>query len=68
MSRTLAGLMLGLGLVTLATGVRAPAQTIVVSGDRIQAVAPTAATPAQPGDVEIDLTRATTSTMPRSPP
>jgi len=86
MSRTLAGLMLGLGLVAFATGAsdaaptatvtgrtliragqvldvrsgaRVPAQTIVVSGDRIQAIAPTAATPAQTGDVEIDLTRAT---------
>lgn len=30
-------------------------QTIVVSGDRITAIAPTSSTPKQPGDTEIDL-------------
>src|SRR5258708_6305485 len=35
------------------------AQTIVVTGDRITAIAPTASTPKQSGDTEIDLTRYT---------
>jgi len=41
------------------TGKEAPAETIVVTGDRITAIAPTAQTPAQPGDQEIDLSHST---------
>jgi imidazolonepropionase-like amidohydrolase len=37
------------------TGKEAADQTIIVSGDRITAIAPTAATPKQTGDREIDL-------------
>src|ERR1700744_2163609 len=41
------------------TGKEAAAQTIIVEGDHIVAIAPTASTPAQPGDREIALTAAT---------
>lgn len=41
------------------TGKRAAAATVVVEGERITAVSATAATPAKPGDTEIDLTRYT---------
>ena len=37
------------------TGQEPANQTIVVTGDRITAISPTASTPAQPGDREIDL-------------
>src|SRR5271169_1558188 len=37
------------------TGNELADQTIVVTGDRITAIAPTASTPKQPGDTEIDL-------------
>jgi len=42
-------------LLDVRTGKTLDAQTIVVSGDRITAVAATSATPAQPGDKVIDL-------------
>jgi imidazolonepropionase-like amidohydrolase len=38
------------------TGKETPNETIVVEGDKISAIAPTAETPAKPGDREIDLT------------
>jgi imidazolonepropionase-like amidohydrolase len=38
------------------TGKEAAAQTIIVEGDHIVAIAPTASTPAKPGDREVDLT------------
>jgi imidazolonepropionase-like amidohydrolase len=38
------------------TGKEATAETIVIEGDRITAIAPTASTPANSGDREIDLT------------
>src|SRR6201995_5439812 len=38
------------------TGKEAAAQTIIVEGDHIVAIAPTASTPAKAGDREIDLT------------
>jgi imidazolonepropionase-like amidohydrolase len=38
------------------TGKETPAETIVVEGDRITAIAPTGATPAAPGDRVVDLT------------
>jgi len=41
------------------TGSEPAAQTIIITGDRITAIAPTASTPKQPGDVEIDLTKYT---------
>jgi imidazolonepropionase-like amidohydrolase len=41
------------------TGTETPGETIIVTGDRISAIAPTAQTPAQAGDREIDLTHAT---------
>ncbi|MBB5340650.1 metal-dependent hydrolase family protein [Tunturiibacter gelidoferens] len=41
------------------TGAEPAAQTIIVTGDRITAIAPTASTPKQPGDIEIDLTKYT---------
>ncbi len=41
------------------TGNETPAQTIVIVGDRIAAITPTPATPAQPGDREIDLSHST---------
>ncbi len=46
-------------LLDVKTGAEPAAQTIVVTGDRITAIAPTATTPAQPGDAVIDLTRYT---------
>jgi imidazolonepropionase-like amidohydrolase len=46
-------------LLDVRTGAERADQTIVVVGDRIVAIAPTAATPLQPGDVEIDLSRYT---------
>jgi imidazolonepropionase-like amidohydrolase len=42
-------------LVNVRTGQEPADQTIVVTGDRIAAIAPTASTPVQPGDREIDL-------------
>jgi imidazolonepropionase-like amidohydrolase len=41
------------------TGAEPAAQTIIVTGDRITAIAPTASTPKQAGDTEIDLTKYT---------
>ncbi len=41
------------------TGKEAPNQTIIVTGDTITAIAPTAQTPAQPGDRELDLSHST---------
>jgi len=38
------------------TGKEAAAETIVVEGDKITGIAPTASTPAKPGDREVDLT------------
>ncbi len=38
------------------TGKETAAETIIITGDKITAVAPTASTPAQAGDREIDLT------------
>jgi len=38
------------------TGKETPNETIVVEGDHIAAIAPTASTPAKPGDREVDLT------------
>jgi imidazolonepropionase-like amidohydrolase len=46
-------------LLDVKTGAEAAAQTIIVTGDRITAIAPTASTPKQAGDTEIDLTRYT---------
>lgn len=42
-------------LLDVKTGKLLDAQTIVVAGDTIQSIAPTASTPAQPGDAVIDL-------------
>ena len=42
-------------VVDVHTGNEPADQTIVVTGDRITAIAPTASTPKQPGDTEIDL-------------
>ena len=42
-------------VLNVRTGGEPADQTIVVTGDRIAAIAPTAETPAQPGDREIDL-------------
>jgi imidazolonepropionase-like amidohydrolase len=42
-------------LLDVKTGKLLDAQTIVVAGDTIQSIAPTASTPAQPGDTVIDL-------------
>jgi imidazolonepropionase-like amidohydrolase len=41
------------------TGKEAPNQTIIVTGDRITAIAATAQTPVEPGDKEIDLSHST---------
>src|SRR5580700_3581554 len=41
------------------TGSEAAGQTIIITGDRITAISPTASTPKQPGDIEIDLTKYT---------
>ena len=46
-------------LVDVHTGAEPAGQTIIVTGDRITAIAPTTSTPAQPGDRELDLTRYT---------
>jgi imidazolonepropionase-like amidohydrolase len=46
-------------LLDVKTGAEPAAQTIIVTGDRITAIAPTASTPKQAGDTEIDLTRYT---------
>jgi imidazolonepropionase-like amidohydrolase len=42
-------------VLNVRTGAEPADQTVVVSGDRISAIAPTESTPAQPGDREIDL-------------
>ncbi len=46
-------------VLNVKTGAEPAAQTIIVTGDRITAIAPTASTPKQPGDTEIDLSRYT---------
>src|SRR5438445_6088871 len=46
-------------LLDVKTGAEPAAQTIIVTGDRITAIAPTAPTPQQSGDTEIDLTKYT---------
>jgi imidazolonepropionase-like amidohydrolase len=46
-------------LLDVKTGAEPAAQTIIVTGDRITAIAPTASTPAQPTDKIIDLTNYT---------
>src|ERR1700723_1417347 len=46
-------------LLDVKTGAEPAAQTVIITGDRITAIAPTASTPKQPGDVEIDLTKYT---------
>jgi imidazolonepropionase-like amidohydrolase len=46
-------------LLDVKSGAEPAAQTIIVTGDRITAIAPTASTPKQSGDTEIDLTRYT---------
>ncbi len=46
-------------LLDVKTGSEATGQTIIITGDRITAIAPTTSTPKQPGDTEIDLTRYT---------
>ena len=46
-------------LLDVKTGAEPADQTIIVTGDRITATAPTASTPKQPGDTEIDLTHYT---------
>jgi imidazolonepropionase-like amidohydrolase len=46
-------------LLDVKTGAEPAAQTIIVTGDRITAIAPTASTPIQSGDTEIDLTKYT---------
>src|ERR1700723_1177648 len=46
-------------LLDVKTGAEPSSQTIIVTGDRITAIAPTASTPKQPGDTEIDLTHYT---------
>ena len=46
-------------ILDVKTGAEPAAQTIIVTGDRITAIAPTASTPKQSGDTEIDLTRYT---------
>src|ERR1700712_4878776 len=46
-------------LLDVKTGAEPAAQTIIVTGDRITAIASTASTPKQAGDTEIDLTRYT---------
>src|SRR5580698_3326644 len=46
-------------ILDVKTGAEPAAQTIVVTGDRITAIAPTASTPAQPSDKVIDLTKYT---------
>jgi imidazolonepropionase-like amidohydrolase len=46
-------------LLDVKTGAEPAAQTIIVTGDRITAIASTASTPKQSGDTEIDLTKYT---------
>jgi imidazolonepropionase-like amidohydrolase len=46
-------------LLDVKSGAEPAAQTIIITGDRITAIAPTASTPIQGGDTEIDLTRYT---------
>jgi imidazolonepropionase-like amidohydrolase len=46
-------------LLDVKTGAEPAAQTIIVTGERITAIAPTASTPKQSGDTEIDLTKYT---------
>jgi imidazolonepropionase-like amidohydrolase len=46
-------------LLDVKTGAEPAAQTIIVTGDRVTAIAPTASTPKQAGDTEIDLTKYT---------
>jgi imidazolonepropionase-like amidohydrolase len=46
-------------LLDVKTGAEPATQTIIVTGDRITAIAPTASTPKQSGDTEIDLTKYT---------
>ena len=46
-------------LLNVHTGQEATGQTIIVTNDRITAIAPTASTPAQAGDREIDLSTMT---------
>ncbi len=46
-------------ILDVKTGAEPAAQTIIVTGDRITAIVPTASTPKQPGDTEIDLTKYT---------
>jgi imidazolonepropionase-like amidohydrolase len=43
-------------LLDVKTGAEPAAQTIIITGDRITAIASTSSTPKQPGDIEIDLT------------
>jgi imidazolonepropionase-like amidohydrolase len=44
-------------LLNVKTGAEPAEQTIIVTGDRITSIAPTASTPKQSGDTEIDLTK-----------
>jgi imidazolonepropionase-like amidohydrolase len=46
-------------LLDVKTGAEPAAQTIIITGDCITAIAPTASTPKQSGDTEIDLTKYT---------
>jgi imidazolonepropionase-like amidohydrolase len=46
-------------ILDVKTGAEPAAQTIIITGDRITSIAPTASTPKQSGDTEIDLTRYT---------
>jgi imidazolonepropionase-like amidohydrolase len=46
-------------ILDVKTGSEPTAQTIIITGDHITAIAPTASTPKQPGDTEIDLTKYT---------
>ncbi len=46
-------------LLDVKTGKLADAQTLVVVGDTIQAIQPTASVPAQPGDIVVDLGKLT---------
>jgi imidazolonepropionase-like amidohydrolase len=46
-------------ILDVRTGAETAGQTIVVTGDKIAAIAATASTPKQSGDVEIDLTKYT---------
>ncbi len=46
-------------ILDVKTGAEPAAQTIIVTSDRITAIAPTASTPKQAGDTEIDLTKYT---------